>query len=181
MLDSHKLIPRQQGLSLIESCISCLVAAILLSTAVPAMKRLLQTQRLQGLSQTLVTDLQQARSEAVQNGHAVQFHFSRHADGSCYIVHTAPHGDCRCSDAGEAICNDPTTLLKSAWLPQPRGITLRSNASDITFDARQGTISPVASIDIAATDGPTIRHVISVLGRVRSCTPADAVGRLPRC
>lgn len=114
------------------------------------MNRLLQTPRLHGLSQALVSDLQQARSEAMQNGRAVRLHVSRNAGGSCYIVHTGLHGGRRCSNAGRAICNDPRALLKSARLPQPRGITLRT----MTFDARQGTISPTVTIEITATDAP---------------------------
>ncbi|MGS0758713.1 pilus assembly FimT family protein, partial [Roseateles sp. GG27B] len=54
------------GVSLIELCVCLVVTAILVSQAVPAMEQLKQGQRLDLIAQTVMTDLQQARSEAVQ-------------------------------------------------------------------------------------------------------------------
>lgn len=54
-----------RGISLIETCMGSLLVAVLLSQAVPALQQLQQRQRLQGIAQTLMTDLQQSQRDPV--------------------------------------------------------------------------------------------------------------------
>ncbi|QPF73849.1 hypothetical protein G8A07_13590 [Roseateles sp. DAIF2] len=176
----HPSLP-QRGLSLVESCVVCLILGILLATALPAMQRLMQGQRLQQIAHTLMTDLQQARSDAVRRSDSVHFRFSRHALGSCYVIHGGSSGDCRCSDAGQAVCSDPALLLKLQWLPASLEASISANVANLSFQPRQGAVTSTGSIDIVASNGQSIRHVVSIAGRVRSCSPNGSVGGLPRC
>lgn len=172
---------KQCGLSLIEACVSCLILAILFSQAAPAMQEFKQRQRLQGIAQTLMTDLQQARSEAVRRGDAIQFRFSQHAGGSCYVVHSGKSGDCQCDEQGQAVCVDPALLIKSSWVPAAQATTIRANVGNLSFQARQGTVTPTGSIEIGDADGKAIRHIVSIAGRVRSCALNGGFGQMPRC
>jgi type IV fimbrial biogenesis protein FimT len=169
------------GVSLIELCVCLAVIAILLSQAVPAMEQLKQGQRLDLIAQTLMTDLQQARSEAVQRADTVHLRFSRHALGSCYLMHTGESGQCTCDDSGQAFCAATAQLIKREWVAASQRIALRSNVNSMSFQARQGTVTSTGSIDISDSAGPTIRHIVSITGRVRTCSPNGAVTRLPAC
>lgn len=173
---------RQAGISLIEGCVACLTLGVLLAAALPQFRQLQQRQRLQGIAQTLYTDLQEARSQAVLGSGAVHLRFSEHPRGSCYVMHTGKAGDCACSDQGQAVCLQAEQLIKLQWLPPERGFSgLRANVAQMSFQPRQGSVTSTGSIDIQGADQQSIRHIVSIAGRVRSCAPAAPVGRLPPC
>jgi len=129
----------------------------------------------------VMIDLQQARSEAVLRTGAVQFRFSRHPKGSCYIIHAGASGDCRCSDAGQAVCNADGLPIKLEWFPGQTRISVSANISNLSFQARQGAVTSTGSIDITGDDGQAIRHVVSIAGRVRSCSPDGSFKNLTKC
>lgn len=174
---------RQRGLGLIECLVSCAMLGALLSQALPAMRDLRQRQQVNGLAETVMTDLMQARSEALRLGESVQLRFNTHTKGSCYVLHTGASGDCACDSEGRAVCTAAGALaLKVQWLPLQQAASIKANVSNMTFSGDRGTVSPTGSIDIAATDRKaTIRHVVSLAGRVRSCSPDRSVARLKAC
>lgn len=174
---------RQRGLGLGECLISCAILGTLLSQALPAMRELKQRQQVNGLAETVMTDLMQARSEALRLGQSVQLRFNSHPKGSCYVMHVGASGDCSCNSEGKAVCTaESATALKVQWIPLHQAASVKANVSNMTFSAGRGTVSPTGSIDIAATDRKaTIRHVVSLAGRVRSCTPDRSVPRLSTC
>lgn len=170
-----------RGMSLIEALMTVLVLAILLAAVLPAMGQLRQRFRLSGVAEMLMTDLQQARSESVLRADAIQFRFSRYETGSCYVIHSGKSGDCQCDREGRAACANSSQLLRVQWIPAQQAMSIRTTASNLSFQARQGTVTPTASIDVVADSGPSIRHIISIAGRVRSCAPQGGVGQLPAC
>lgn len=178
---SSPTIRRSRGLTLIESLTVLTVLTTLLASAAPAMLQLRQRQRLQGIAQTLMTDLQQARSESVQRGDMVQFRFFRHDSGSCYVIHSGKSGDCLCDRSGRASCQAGAQILRSHWIPTEQAASIRPNVSNLSFQARQGIVTPTASIDVVGDDGLAIRHVVSIAGRVRSCALQGVFGQLPAC
>lgn len=173
----------QRGFNLIELCACLAVGSIVMSQAAPAMHQLQQRQRLQAVAQTVMTDLQHARAEAVQHAESVELRFSDHPRGSCYVMYSRNgDGECRCDDSGAAICDavEPT-VLKTQWLPGELRVRLHANVRALNFHARQGTVTSTGSIDLSLADGTAIRHVVSIAGRVRSCAVGPSIGGLPHC
>ncbi|MCV2368822.1 GspH/FimT family pseudopilin [Roseateles oligotrophus] len=152
-----------------------------MSIALPSFDQLKQRQRLELVAQTVMANLQQARSEAVSRADAVQLRFSRHPNGSCYILHTGASGQCHCEADGQAACDSTERILKLEWIPSAQNISVRANVANMSFQARQGAVTSTGSIDISSTNGDTIRHVVSIVGRVRSCSPSAEMHGFPRC
>jgi prepilin-type N-terminal cleavage/methylation domain-containing protein len=172
---------RCTGLTLLELLVCLALLGILLSQALPSFGQLKQRQRLELVAQTLLTDLQQARSEAVLHGETVQFRFSQHPLGSCYIIYLGASAQCRCSDAGQAQCTAPAAPIKLQWLPLSQQVSLRSNVGNMSFQARQGLVSSTGSIDVSNPNGQAIRAVVSIAGRVRNCAPNGEFKQMPKC
>ncbi len=171
----------QLGLGLIEVFFTLALSGVLLAAAIPAIKDWALRYRTQATAQSVMSDIQQARSEAVMRVTAVQLRFSRHANGTCYVMHTGDSGTCRCSDLGQAVCTTSGQVLRVNWIPSQQRLSVRANVSNMSFQSRQGAVTSTGSIDIAADDGRTIRHIVSIAGRVRSCSPDGAFKSFARC
>nr|WP_295083207.1 GspH/FimT family pseudopilin [uncultured Roseateles sp.] len=170
-----------RGISLVEVCVGLCMSGILTAQAVPAFERMQQRQRLQLSAQALMTDIQQARSEAVQSGQTVYLRFSQSAQGSCYIMHTGTSGQCRCDDGGVAACTTKAQMIKLQWLPASQKVAINANVQQLSFQARQGTVASTGSVDVQIASGESIRHVVSIAGRVRSCSPQGAMAQFTTC
>lgn len=172
---------QQSGLGLIEVCVCLVISGVLLAAALPALQQWLLRQRVQTAAEAMMVDLQQARSEAVMRASAVQMRFSRHAQGTCYVLHTGASGACRCSDSGQPVCTAKAQLLRANWFPSSRKLTVQANVNNLSFQSRQGAVTSTGSIDIAGENGQTIRQIISIAGRVRACSPNGSFKNLPKC
>lgn len=171
----------QRGFSFIDLLITTAVIGILIAMALPSLEQLRLRQSVQLMAQTVMTDLQQARSEAITRGGAVHFRVSQHDTGSCYLMHTGSSGACRCDDTGQSVCTAAGQLVKQEWLPSSRRLIVRANVSSMSFQAQQGTVTSTGSIDISSDKGQSIRHVVSIAGRVRSCSPDGSFKTMPKC
>ncbi|MDM4765110.1 GspH/FimT family pseudopilin [Pelomonas sp. SE-A7] len=171
-----------RGLSLAECLISCVVTCLLLRWALPSLQEMRQRERLRAVAAQVMTDLMQARSEAFRLDTSVQMRFSNHPNGSCYLIFTGPTADCSCSDEGRAVCVREGRLMKLQWIPAQQAAVVRSNVSSMTFSGYRGTVSRTGSIDITSSNGRLgIRHVVSIAGRVRSCSPGGSYRHLSIC
>ena len=72
-------------------------------------------------------------------------------------------------------------LLRSEGLPANSGVLLTGLQRPVVFDGRKGTVTPTATLRLTARDGRAIHQVVNIMGRVRSCSPAGAVGGLRAC
>jgi type IV fimbrial biogenesis protein FimT len=77
------------GVTLIEMMVVIAVLGVLIAVVAPSVRKLLDTQRLRGVSAQLTTDFQFARTEAASRQEVTGISF-RYVPGSqsCYIVHT---------------------------------------------------------------------------------------------
>ena len=175
-LPSSSLLPRiarrQRGMTLLEGCVCLSILCILVGSAVPSFASMLDLQRLRGMSATLVGDLHLMRSEAIVRNADVRMSFHATGGGGCYVVHTGPASACNCSSTGQAQCSGGDAALLSARHWQAQGAQqVAANVNSILFDPRIGTASP----------GGTVRHIVNLRGRVRTCSAEGALGGHPPC
>ncbi len=168
-----------RGITLVEALVVVAIGAILVSLATPSFNDLIARKRLEGMAAELTTDLQYARSEAVQRGQLVTV-TSRAA--GCYVVHTLGVGSCSCTVGATPTCTAPAQSLKSA--DAAPGVTLPSKT--FTFDPVRGMSSSTSDATdyfelSSRADAWRLRAEISPLGRVRTCIAAGSFSGLETC
>lgn len=163
---------RQSGVTLVEAAAVLGITAVMVGVAVPGFDNLRGTRLLEATAAQLRTDIQHARSTAVAMGQTVRLHVRDEAAGSCYVVHTGPAGDCSCQASGTAVCAAPAQALRAVGLARAGGISISSNVGSLAFDAFQGTVTPTGSLTVAHARGDTLRVVVNVMGRARTCRAA---------
>lgn len=164
----------QHGVTLIEAAVVVAIAAIAVSTVAPGFQGLVARKRLEGVAAQLATDLQYVRTAAVARNEPVRISFHSSADGSCYVVHTGNSPQCSCTGDAPAACSGGAVQIKTVWLPAAQQVAVQGSASSILFDPVHGTSTPTGTARVTGTPG-AIHHVINVMGRVRTCSPAPAL------
>jgi type IV fimbrial biogenesis protein FimT len=171
MNSTKTLSSQQRGVTLIEACITLAIAGILAGSALPSFKESLDKRKVEGLSSEVRTDLRYARSEAVARNTGVRVSFHQ----GCYVVHTGSRADCQCDGQGPAVCTGDAVALKTVNSAEARGVHVVANVSSMRFDPTNGTTSPTGTVCTVPASGRSVHHVVSLMGRVRTCSPV-AVG-----
>jgi type IV fimbrial biogenesis protein FimT len=165
--------PPQRGFTLIEAAVTLTILGVLACGAAPSFRGLIERQRLAGLAAQLATDVQFARSEAVLRNEALRLSFYSGAWGTCYVVHTGTRNQCSCAAAApEASCGADAVQIKTVIVSVSTGASVRANVSSMLFDPLHGTSTPTGTLKVGSPTTGAIHHVVNVLGRVRTCTPA---------
>lgn len=172
---------RQCGLTLIELCATCAVAAVLVGTAIPSYQSLITRKALEGRSTELAADLQFARTEAVSRNVGVRVSFRSDSSGTCYTVHTGATSACSCAGSAPATCSAGAVAIKSVHLPATGPVRLQANVGSMLFDPLRGTVTPTGTIRLIDRQGRAIHQVVNVMGRVRACSPGAQVPGLRAC
>jgi type IV fimbrial biogenesis protein FimT len=175
-----------RGLTLVELLVVLAVAAALLQTATVSFSAWLQRQHLLGVSAQFNADLQSLRAAAVTRHRSLRLSFQDTPAGMCYVLHSGDADACRCSadpqSEPQVSCSADTDLLRAALVPVSRRIRLQSNVASLRIDPRHGTVTPTGSIDVTTTDGSSaLRHIVNILGRVRTCAPGPQFNGYSAC
>jgi len=171
----------QHGVTLIEACATLAIASILVGTAAPSFERVKQKRVLDGVAGEMATDLHYVRSEAVANNEGVRISFRNLAGGTCTIIHTGAAADCQCDADGAAQCSTGAKLLKSIFYRTGAGVAVSANVASMRFDPINGTVTPAGTVTLTNANGQAIRHVVNIMGRVRSCSPGGTVKDVRAC
>jgi type IV fimbrial biogenesis protein FimT len=170
-----------RGITLLELVMVLAVVAIVAATAVPELAGLIAARRLEGAASNLAADLQFVRSEALARNRSLRLSVRSGVDATCWIVHTGAAGDCDCAAAAGIVCAPGASAIRSVVLPASEHVSITANVASIVFDPLHGTSTPTGTLRIVDGRGRSIRHVVNIVGRVRSCSPAGEVAGYPAC
>jgi type IV fimbrial biogenesis protein FimT len=203
ILPSRRAAPpiAMSGFTLLELMVTLSVLAILASLGVPAMQEMLERNRLKSAARALAEDLQWVRSEAIRRNR--DLHLVIDDDSVwCYGVTDRTDCDCRLTDpnADDACTLSPPTeddapLLKRVGGADFAGVNARASFGEglTGFEARRGTTMRMGSgapgsersgngnVTFANARDERLRVVVSVIGRVRVCSPNQSVLGFSRC
>jgi len=172
---------KQRGITLVESCVTLAVAAIVAAGAVPSMEQLLDARRLDGAASQLLSDLQFTRISAMARNQRIRFSLQADAMGSCYVIHTGSADACRCGESGPAICENAASEIRTVRLPLSDRVLVKANVASILFDPVHGTSTPTGTVRVIGSNGREVRQIVNVMGRVRTCSPQGNVGGYRAC
>ena len=161
-------MPKPRGLTLIELMVTLTVIAIVLLIAVPSFVEFLARRRVEGVAQELSTDLQYARSLAVNN--RIEVTLNRTSTTQYEITGTVIEGS--------------TTVVRSFKALQLNGATL-SGSSSVGYEPHRGTRStagadPAITVAAGGTSA-TLRVSVTPMGQAQICSPDATMGGYPAC
>jgi prepilin-type N-terminal cleavage/methylation domain-containing protein len=176
------------GFTVIELVVALVIAAILLTVAVGGFGGTFSRKRVEAIAGDLVTDLQQARTEAVTRNLPVRLTLGT----GCQVLHTRPQSSTAttsCHGATPTAGTDHTvirnverTAADTTFTAQPTATPLAS----VEFDPRNGTAvhrdGSGSVIDVSAGPGILVgsssgtwqlRVRVGAMGRVELCSPTN--------
>ncbi|HEY2929577.1 GspH/FimT family pseudopilin [Piscinibacter sp.] len=166
-----------RGFTLIELMVVVALTAVILSLAAPSFSNFLAKRRVEGVASELVTDLQYARSEAVQRNANVGVI----VESSCYSVYVLGTTDATsCTSRGTGSVELKTVQLAtgSATLV----FTSNNSKAFIEFEPVRGMATNASSVDysgyinVTGSSGSwTLRAVVTKIGRVKTCSPDSSM------
>jgi type IV fimbrial biogenesis protein FimT len=162
------------GFTLVEASITVAIAAITLATAAPSFGSFIETRRLNGVAAQLAADIQFIRAEALLRNAPLRLSLHDDAGGNCYVLHSGLAKQCSCAGDGPALCSGDAREIKTVVLPARERIRVQANVASILFDPLHGTSTPTGTLRVVADSGRAVHHVVNIMGRVRTCSPAGA-------
>lgn len=179
----HQVRPRQLGFTMIECMAGLAMVAVTIGAAVPSIQQASERRHLEGAAAQLATDIRQARSASVALAAPVRMSFHQSSAGTCYVLHTGRAADCSCNpgSSASAVCTNGAQVIRSVAFPSSGKLQLASNSASMLFDPHRGTVTPTASINLQLHNGPTIRQVVNIMGRARTCTPSAGMPAYVAC
>ena len=176
------------GFTLVELVVVLAVLGILAVWAVPSFDDFRVRARVRGAATNLFTDLQFARSEAVQKNAPVVVSFST-GSSWCYGIHEG-NAPCDCTSAAPGACSIkrvtsadyPTVAVSQAQFTSNSG-----TATSYFIDPRRGQSVDAAGSPVAGNvvfSGPGSRQLrgdLNAVGRVRLCSPSGSITGYPTC
>jgi len=171
----------RRGWTLIEAGAVLAIFAVLGAVAAPAFDQVKHCRALDGVAAEVGADLQFARAEALARNEGLRISFQSHPAGMCMIVHTRSKGDCQCDADDAAQCANGASLVKSLFRPTGDGVAITASVDSMLFEPKFGTVTPAGSGALTNVRGQAVRHVVNMVGRVRSCSPQGNVSGYKAC
>ena len=159
---------RQRGVTLTELLVTIAIIGILASIAVPSYRDNIERNRLKEAAESLKSDMQLARTEAIKRSQNIVVSRSPGNAGAwCYGLNA--NAACSCGTAGS--CNIKAVSGANFSNAVSMGVEASNNS---TFDFRRGTIG-AASVTFS-TKNYSARVFFGNAGIIGICNPSAAIG-----
>ncbi len=191
------------GFTLLETLIATAIVAILLMVSMPSFTTFYSNQRLIGAAEQVYNHLQQARTESVTRGQTVYVNFSANGTttwvygmssitSSCDLTKTAAteasacvivvnDGDATVHGVNGGSDTDDLVLYRFPSTDYD-GVSMSvSGVSQFTFSALRGMAAAAGQVLLTGDNGNQLRVDVSLLGRVKLCSPSSSVQGYPSC
>jgi prepilin-type N-terminal cleavage/methylation domain-containing protein len=183
------------GFTMIELMVTVVVAAILLALATPSFADFIDRYRLRGVTDDVVTFVNNARAESVKQGRDVNVAFAGTTSAWCIGANAAAEptnaGDV-IPAAAECDCSTDATACKVGGEQRvfgsdsDNGVVLSAVPADFTFDNRLGTVNPLGATTVTLTSPRKrfdLQLTVTALGQASLCVPSGkrAITGVPSC
>jgi type IV fimbrial biogenesis protein FimT len=171
----------QRGTSVVEFSVAAAITAIVTGLVAPEFDHMLARHRVEGVAGQIETEMQYARSAAVALNRTVHMAFSDEDGATCYVIHTGHRGDCACIEPGRPVCLAGAEALSTQRFERNAPLRVTANVRSMAFDADWGTVTPTATLTVQNARGESVRLIVNIMGRIRSCSPTPSFPSRARC
>lgn len=186
-----KRFRQARGVTIVELLIVMIVLGIIATVAAPSFRGMMVRQRVQGVHDQLLTDLQLARSEqAARSGASMEVAITFGGNGlmSCYTVHTVSAGvACDCTAAPGMACTPAGVVqeVKTVQVARVQGVSVAASSpsgTSVRFSPPQGTVTPTdLRITVQGDVSGQLRTQLSPVGSPTVCSPDGSMRGVPTC
>lgn len=176
----------QTGFTLVELLTAVSIVGVLAAVAAPSFNAFNVRERLKGAATNLQTDLQYARSEAVQRNTAITVSFTAGASW-CYGIHQGSNA-CNCANASSCSIKTvsgstyPNVTLTQAKFNSVNGASTWYSISPLRGQSLDAGGNPVSgSTTFEAPGSLAMRGDLNAVGRLKLCSPAGSISGYPAC
>jgi type IV fimbrial biogenesis protein FimT len=166
------------GATLIELIITIGVTATLLTLVIPTLVDLIDKNRLKATTETLYSDLQFAKLEAIKRNKNIRISFTPGNGGSTWCYGIKENASCDCNaESGPNLCHldNIKKVVRNSDFP---GISIRTSISTpgdrFTFEGIRGIADGTFGKVILTSAEKETRVIVSRMGRIRTCSPSGA-------
>ncbi|MDQ3060287.1 MAG: GspH/FimT family pseudopilin [Pseudomonadota bacterium] len=187
VMRTHLSVSHARGVTLIELMVVVAILAIVLVVAIPSFTELTAKKRVEGALTELNTDLQFARSEAVQRNTNVRITFGT----GCYVIHTVGStGTTSCTQANAPTMATGAIEIKRVQLDATPTVSFSPNngLTFLAFDNLRGMATwngsntTSGSVNITSSVGSwQLRTSVTAMGRTQTCSPNSSIQGYPAC
>lgn len=161
-----------RGVTLIELMIVIVIAAILLSIAVPAFQNTIDKNRLKAATESMYSSIQFAKTESIKRNRPIRVNFTTSGGGTTWCYGLKENADCDCTitdatDAEYCEVNGVKQITLGSDFP---GVSATASA-DFSFNNIRGTVN-AGNITLNSGKGKQTKVIINGLGRIRICSTA---------
>jgi len=176
----------EAGLTLVEMLIALTILAIASVFAIPTFDNFRVRERLKGAATNLYTDMQYARSEAVQRNTRLTVSFVTGA-GWCYGIN-AGNAPCDCTAANDCDIKQVSGAdFPGIAMTQAEFDSASGTANWYAIDPRRGQVVDAAGAPVdgnvlfSGAGSRALRGDLNAVGRVRLCSPSGSISGYPTC
>lgn len=185
-MPAQRQAPRQAGFTLVELLTTVAIVGVLAAVAAPSFNAFNVRERLKGAATNLYTDLQFARSEAVQRNAPITVSFNA-GSSWCYGIHQGSTA-CNCASANSCSIKTvssssfPTITLAQAQFSSLNGAASWYAISPLRGQSLDASGNPVSgSATFEAEGSLAMRGDLNAVGRLRLCSPSGSISGYPTC
>lgn len=174
---------RQAGISLIESMVALVIAAVLLGLAVPSMLELIARKRLAAVATELASDLRYLTSVGMKDTRQTNLDVG----ATCYVLVIDTLGSGAACDCTKPLpCGTSTfgrVVLKRLVIPDSTGITLTSAKAHSSFstDGFLKGPNPIVMTIESSLGGKVKVYTVGRINRPYVCSVTHQESNFPAC
>lgn len=158
---------KQNGFTLFEMMVTIAVMAIMTTAVVPGYNSMKEKHKIRGTAETIASDLQLARSEAIKTNQNVSLSISGNGTTNwCYGINDT--GGCDCSVSNACQVDGATVRVASSDDFSDINLTTNFAGQTATFDPDRGTTN--SGTTTLTANGKTVKILISAIGRISFCS-----------
>lgn len=170
-----------RGFTLIEMMISVAVLIVLVAIVAPSFNNFFDKYRVKRAADTFSSFLINAKSEAIKRNKSVSTVIT--GNGATWCAGMTENATCNCSTANACQIDGVDRVISSTAYKGVKllGPTTTTAPHVFEFKTQRGTVVGNNSVQLESAAGLKLNVVVSLVGRIKLCSPSGSVSGYPSC